>query len=79
MAARRAPRALCSSIAQLTKPSVAGRAFTPLLAARAAAPVAQRYVAASFQQTRGIKTIDFAGTKEKVYGKYTESHVVFRG
>jgi hypothetical protein len=70
MAARRAPRALCSSISQLAKPSVAGRAFTPLLAARAAGPVAKRFAGVPFQQTRGIKTIDFAGTKESVYGMF---------
>jgi hypothetical protein len=27
-------------------------------------------VTAQFQQTRGIKTIDFAGTKETVYGNF---------
>lgn len=27
-------------------------------------------VSAGFQQTRGVKTIDFAGTKETVYGMF---------
>ena len=45
------------------------RTFSSALAARpaVAAPRAA-YAAPVQQQTRGLKTIDFAGTKEDVYG-----------
>lgn len=70
MASRRAPRALRGSLAQLGKPSVSGRTgFAPLLAVRAAVPAQRAAVGLPFQQIRGVKTIDFAGTKEDVYGK----------
>ncbi|KAF2436543.1 ketol-acid reductoisomerase [Tothia fuscella] len=66
MASRNAGRALRSSIAQLVKPAVQRRSFVAAAnAARAGAPKAA--VSTSFQQTRGVKTIDFAGTKEDVY------------
>ncbi|PSN73408.1 ketol-acid reductoisomerase [Corynespora cassiicola Philippines] len=69
MASRPAARALRQSARQLAAPAVQKRTFVSALnAARsgvAAAPKAA--VASSFQQVRGIKTIDFAGTKETVY------------
>jgi ketol-acid reductoisomerase len=71
MASRRAPQALRSSLSQLAKNSAStGARFTPLLASRAALPAVARTAASSVsvQQTRGLKTIDFAGTKEDVYG-----------
>jgi ketol-acid reductoisomerase len=70
MASRRAPQALRSSLAQLSKSPIAnGARFTPALLARASAPsVSRSAVALPLQQTRGMKTIDFAGTKEVVYG-----------
>jgi hypothetical protein len=71
MAARRAPQALRSSLSQLVKsPAITGARFAPLLAAgRVAVPALQRAaVGGQLQQTRGLKTIDFAGTKEDVYG-----------
>jgi ketol-acid reductoisomerase len=70
MAARRAPQALRSSLSQLAKSSaVNGARFAPLLAGRAVLPAVQRAaVAGPLQQSRGMKTIDFAGTKETVYG-----------
>lgn len=67
MASRNASRALRSSLAQLVKPAVQRRTFVAAAnAVRSAAPKAA--VSTSFQQTRGVKTIDFAGTTEKVYG-----------
>lgn len=67
MASRNASRALRSSLAQLAKPAVQRRTFVVAAnAVRSAAPKAA--VSTSFQQTRGVKTIDFAGTTEKVYG-----------
>ena len=72
MASRPAARALRQSARQLAAPAVQKRTFVSALnAARsgvAAAPKAA--VASSFQQVRGIKTIDFAGTKETVYGSF---------
>jgi hypothetical protein len=49
--------------------SLQKRGFSSALAARpaVAAPRAA-FIAPVQQQTRGVKTIDFAGTKEKVYG-----------
>jgi ketol-acid reductoisomerase len=53
---------------QLSAP--ARRTFVSALNA-SARPTATRAVAAA-QQVRGVKTIDFAGTKEQVYGEYPE-------
>lgn len=71
MASRRAPQALRSSLSQLSRSAVApGARFTPALLARAAPTASRAAVAGSVQQTRGMKTIDFAGTKETVYGSF---------
>ena len=51
---------------QLSVP--ARRTFVSALNA-SARPTATRAAAASAQQVRGVKTIDFAGTKEQVYGE----------
>lgn len=50
---------------QLSAP--ARRTFVSALNA-SARPTAARAAVASTQQVRGVKTIDFAGTKEDVYG-----------
>lgn len=43
-------------------------------ASRPSLQPAQKAVASSFvQQTRGAKTVDFAGDKEKVYGRRSDS------
>lgn len=70
MASRTASRALRASVAQLAKPVVQRRTFVAAASAvRAGATAAPRAaVSASLQQVRGVKTIDFAGTKEDVYG-----------
>jgi ketol-acid reductoisomerase len=66
MSSRTFSRALRSPLAkQLSAP--ARRTFVSALNA-SARPTAARAVAAS-QQVRGVKTIDFAGTKEDVYGE----------
>ncbi|KAF1809682.1 acetohydroxy-acid reductoisomerase-like protein [Eremomyces bilateralis CBS 781.70] len=70
MSSRTATRALRAQAAQLAKPAVQQRSFvTAIQAAKVANGVAAKKSTASlsFQQTRGVKTIDFAGTKEKVY------------
>lgn len=57
---------------QLTKTAAQRRTFVSAMGAatRATAAVARPAFAAPFQQqTRGVKTIDFAGTKEDVYGE----------
>lgn len=67
MAARTFSRAVRSPLAkQLNAP--ARRTFVSALKA-SSRPVAARAVA-STQQVRGVKTIDFAGVKEDVYGKF---------
>ena len=71
MASRSFSRALRSSLThQLTSPAAQRR--TLILASKyartgLAAPLKPASVA-TFQQTRGVKTIDFAGVKEVVYG-----------
>jgi ketol-acid reductoisomerase len=69
MASRPAARALRQSVRQLASPAVQRRTFVSAVGAAragiAAAPKAA--VTSQFQQTRGVKTIDFAGTKETVY------------
>lgn len=75
MASRPAARALRASFRSLSTASKTSRrslvtnasAVRPALVAAARAPL----TTTTQTQTRGIKTIDFAGTKETVYGMYT--------
>jgi len=71
MASKHTSRALRSSVKQLTAPIVQRRTFIAASnAVRAGAAAAPKAAATTpFQQTRGIKTIDFAGTKETVFGE----------
>jgi hypothetical protein len=71
MASRSLSKALRSSAArQVVAPAVQKRTLvTALSAARAGAQTASKATSASLQQVRGVKTIDFAGHKEKVFGK----------
>jgi ketol-acid reductoisomerase len=64
MASRPAARALRQTARQLAASPAQKRTFVSALRA---APKAA--VTSQFQQTRGIKTIDFAGTKETVFGE----------
>lgn len=67
MASRTFTRALRSPLAkQLSAP--ARRTFVSALNASARPTAARAAVAA--QQVRGVKTIDFAGVKEDVYGMF---------
>ncbi|KAF2792607.1 ketol-acid reductoisomerase [Melanomma pulvis-pyrius CBS 109.77] len=67
MASRPAARALRQSVRQLA-PAVQRRTFISAVNTTARAAVASAPKAAVFQQqVRGVKTIDFAGTKEDVY------------
>jgi ketol-acid reductoisomerase len=69
MASRTISRALCSPLTkQLSAP--ARRIFVSAINA-SARPVT-RAALGSAQQVRGVKTIDFAGTKEQVYGEYRD-------
>jgi ketol-acid reductoisomerase len=56
---------------QLASPAVQRRTFVAATsgAARATVVKAAARPAVARQQVRGVKTIDFAGTKEEVYGK----------
>jgi len=70
MASKNATRALRASLRQLKAPQVQQRSFVAAVnaTARPGMVAAQKAVAASFvQQTRGVKTVDFAGDKEKVF------------
>jgi hypothetical protein len=69
MASRPVTRALRQTARQLVAAPAQKRTFVSALRAGAtAAPKAA--VTSHFQQKRGVKTIDFAGTKEEVYGKF---------
>lgn len=72
MSSRSFSRAARSPLArQLTSPAVQRRTFVSALnGVRATAVTARPAVPALQQQTRGVKTIDFAGSKEEVYGKH---------
>jgi len=70
MSARSASRALRSSLKQLNRPAVQQRTYltAALNAGRASAVKQSPKIAVSAQQVRGVKTVDFAGVKEDVYG-----------
>ena len=70
MASRTASRALRSSLRQAAKaPAVQQRTFVSAVNAASRPDLAQAPKAATqFIQQRGIKTVDFAGHKEDVYG-----------
>lgn len=72
MTSRPAARAARHAARQLATPTVQRRTFVSALnAARAGVTAAPKAaVTSQFQQTRGVKTIDFAGTKETVYGLF---------
>ncbi|EAT86406.2 hypothetical protein SNOG_06575 [Parastagonospora nodorum SN15] len=68
MASRPVSRALRQTARQLAAAPAQKRTFVSAVRAGVtAAPKAA--VTSQFQQTRGVKTIDFAGTKETVYGR----------
>jgi len=75
MSAKNASRALRSSLKQLSRPAVQQRTYlTAALNAGRAGAIKQApkiAVSVSAQQSRGLKTVDFAGTKEDVFGKHT--------
>lgn len=69
MASKHASRALRASLRQASAPRVQQRTFVSAVNA-ASRPTVQRVAPAPFvQQARGAKTVDFAGDKEKVFGK----------
>ena len=72
MSARPLSKALRASARNLssTASTASRRSFVSLAAARPAVAAAPRAaVAGPFNQVRGVKTIDFAGVKEDVYGE----------
>jgi len=73
MASRTASRALRSSLRQAAKaPAVQQRTFVSAVNAASRPALAQAPKAATqFIQQRGVKTIDFAGHKEDVYGMHS--------
>lgn len=71
MASRSFVRALRTPLGrQLTSPAVQRRTFVSALGGVrvGVAAAAKSAVAGPAQQIRGVKTIDFAGSKETVYG-----------
>lgn len=74
MASKTLARTLRTASKQkITAPSVQKRTIVSALATRPVLAATQRpaFAAPVQQQTRGVKTIDFAGTKETVYGMLT--------
>lgn len=70
MASRNFSKALRPLARQLASPAVQQRTFVAAAGAVRASAVAARVAAApAKQQVRGVKTIDFAGSKEDVYGE----------
>jgi len=78
MASRSFSKALRSPLGrQLASPTVQRRTFVSAInaAVRPTAVAAARAVAApAQQQVRGVKTIDFAGSKEDVWGEQLSSN-----
>jgi ketol-acid reductoisomerase len=72
MASRTASRALRTSLRQAAKaPAVQQRTFVSAVNAASRPALAQAPKAATqFIQQRGVKTVDFAGHKEDVYGMH---------
>jgi len=69
MASRAFTKALRSSAPrQFVAPVQKRTIVTAFSAARATVAIAPRFAGVPVQQKRGIKTIDFAGVKEEVYG-----------
>lgn len=67
MASRNASRALRAALRQASTPRVQQRTFAAV--ASASRPTLQKAATSAFvQQSRGKKTVDFAGDKEVVYG-----------
>ena len=75
MASKHASRALRHSLRQLSSPRVQQRTFSAI--ANGSRPALQKAATSVFvQQTRGKKTVDFAGDKEVVYGNIYPSPVL---
>jgi len=71
MASRTATKALRSAAAkQVTSPTVQRRTFVSALNAAARPMSAAAPKVAFVQQARGMKTVDFAGHKETVFGAF---------
>ena len=69
MASKHASKALRASLRQASTTRVQQRTFISAVNA-ASRPMVQKVAPAPFvQQSRGAKTVDFAGDKEKVFGK----------
>lgn len=68
MASQKSSRALRLALRQLSAPRVQQRTFVSAVKAASRPSVAQKVAAPAFvQQARGLKTVDFAGSKEDVF------------
>jgi ketol-acid reductoisomerase len=71
MSSRNATRALRAALKQASRPAVQQRTFlTAVNASRQTAAKAMPKATVAAQQVRGVKTVDFAGHKEKVFGTW---------
>lgn len=62
--------ALRASKQKVAAPAIPKRSFVSAPAVRPSVPATARIAVTPIQQQkRGVKTIDFAGTKEQVYGR----------
>ena len=69
MSSRTATRAAVRALKQASRPAVQQRTFiTAINAGRQTAAKAMPKATVAAQQVRGVKTVDFAGHKEKVFG-----------
>lgn len=77
MASKNLARTLRTATKQkATVPAISRRSFVSAVATRPLVAASRSsFVAPSQQQTRGLKTVDFAGVKEEVYGMLSKSQL----
>lgn len=77
MASQRSARALRIALRQASAPRVQQRTFVSAVNAASRPAIRQAAVSSFVQQSRGAKTVDFAGDKEKVFGRLHETAACF--
>lgn len=70
MASQKTTKALRLALKQVKPVRVQQRAFQSVVTASRTSFAQKAPVAAFAQQSRGLKTVDFAGSKEDVYGRH---------
>lgn len=69
MSSRTATRAAVRALKQASRPAVQQRTFITAINAGRQTAAKQMPKAVAAQQIRGVKTVDFAGHKEQVFGE----------